>query len=91
MEMNPAQVVAGGKTTLERINEMISGGSMAGGAAPMSVGSVNVDIHIDKIEKGSYVDGLLAKISDQAADKLLFAMRNKLDNLGQRGIAYQRA
>lgn len=57
----------------------------------MSVGSVNVDIHIDKIEKGSDVDGLLAKISDQAADKLLFAMRNKLDNLGQRGIAYQRA
>lgn len=93
-EVDPANVVQGGETTLARINKLfsgMSGGSMAGGAAPMSVGSVNVDIHIDKIEKGSDVDGLLAKISDQAADKLLFAMRNKLDNLGQRGIAYQRA
>jgi len=90
-EMNPARVVQGGKTTLERINDLISGGSMAGGAAPISVGSVSVDVHIDRIEKGSDVDGLLAKISDQAADKLLFALRNKLDNLSQRGIAYQRA
>ena len=92
-EMNPAQVVAGGKTTLERINEMISGGSMRGSAAasPISVGNVNVDVHIDKIESGSDIDSLISKMSDQAADKLLFALRNKLDNLGQRGIAYQRA
>ena len=90
-EMDPARVVQGGKTTLERINDLISGGSMAGGAAPISVGSVSVDVHIDRIEKGSDVDGLLAKISDQAADRLLFALRNKLDNLSQRGIAYQRA
>jgi hypothetical protein len=90
-QITPASVVQGGKTTLERINEMVSGGSMARGAAPISVGSVSVNVHIDRIEKGSDVDGLLAKISDQAADKLLFALRNKLDNLSQRGIAYQRA
>ena len=39
-EMNPARVVQGGKTTLERINDLISGGSMRGSAAasPISVG-----------------------------------------------------
>jgi hypothetical protein len=95
-EINPASVVVGGETTLARINKIfsgISGGSVGGGAAasPVSVGSVNVDVHIDKIDSGSDIDSLISKMSDQAADKLLFALRNKLDNLGQRGIAYQRA
>ena len=87
-EMDPAQVVAGGKTTLERINEMVSGGSMAGGAAPISVGSVNIDVHIDRIEKSSDIDNLTTKIGDQAADKIIFQLRNQLEALTRRQVGY---
>lgn len=85
-EIDTAEVVAGGKTTLARITELFSNVSGSTGQqisiyAPFSV-------TIDKVQKEADIDKVIAKISTDGADKLLFALRNKLDNGQNRGTGY---
>jgi hypothetical protein len=49
-----------------------------------------VSVTIEKIEKDVDVDRLLSKIGEEFDDKLLFRVRNKLDNTSLRGIGYLR-
>lgn len=89
-EMDPARVVQGGKTTLERINEMFSRG-VAQGRQPISISApVSVSVSVDKLSSDIDIDRLAARIGSEGADKLLFALRNKLENGNTRGIGYLR-
>jgi hypothetical protein len=49
-----------------------------------------VSVQIGKIEKDVDVDKLISRIGNEGADKLLFALRNKLENGSTRGIGYLR-
>jgi len=87
---NPATVSAG-KTTLDRINEIFSGGNAYSGGQSISISApVSVSVHVDKLSSDADIERLASKIGSEGADKLLFALRNKLDNLGTRGIGYLR-
>ncbi len=90
-EMDPASVVAGGKTTLERINEMFSGGDTYQGGQSITVHApVSMAVKIEKVSSDMDIDHLISRIGNEGADKLLFALRNKLDNTSNRGIGYMR-
>lgn len=52
--------------------------------------SAPVTVHIGTIEKDVDIDRLITRIGNEGADKLLFALRNKLENGSTRGIGYLR-
>lgn len=86
-EVDPASVVTGGQTTLAKINSMVSGqsSSMQSIHAPVSVvvnvGNVSSDLDIGR---------LADRIGSEAADRLLFALRNKINGGQLRDIGYLR-
>jgi hypothetical protein len=90
-EVSPANVVAGSKTTLERISDLFSGhmGGAAGGQS-VSIQAPPVTINIARVEKDVDVDRIFEKASEEFDRKLLFRLRNSLDTLGLRGIGYLR-
>ena len=85
-EMSPAKVVQGGKTTLERINQAVAGG-LSGGLGGITV---NLSVNVDRVDSKTDLNRLIDGMSDQAADKIVFKVRNRLDRNGERGIAYLR-
>ena len=89
-EMDPASVVAGGKTTLAKINEMFSG--MPGGAGSWQPVTVNTSIivNVAKMDSKADVKALVAQLGEEFDDKLLFRIRGKLENGSTRGIGYLR-
>lgn len=86
-EIDPAQAVKGGKTTLAKINELI-------GSAPLSGQTINfspaINVQIDKISSDVDIDNLISRIANEGADRLFFAWRSRLENLANRGIGYMR-
>ena len=89
--MDPARVVAGGKTTLARINEMFSGGSASSLASPaITIQAPPVHISIGRVEKDVDVDRLFERAGDEFDRKLLFRLRNSLNTMGLRDIGYMR-
>jgi hypothetical protein len=90
-QVNPADVVLGGETTLEKINRMFSGTPGSSGNAEMpAINGPLVSVQIGKIEKDVDIDRLITRIGAEGADKLLFALRNKMENGSTRGIGYLR-
>jgi len=90
-EMDPARVVAGGKTTLARINEMFSGGSPSSLASPaITIQAPPVHISIGRVEKDVDVDRLFERAGEEFDRKLLFRLRNSLNTMGLRDIGYMR-
>lgn len=87
-EMTPASAIRGGETTLAKINRMASSPSLGSGQS-ITV-HVSNDVHIDKIEKDVDVDRLVSKMGGDLGDKLVFALRNRLDGTQLRGISYLR-
>ena len=82
-EVTPASVVQGGMTTLERINNIVGSQSqsMNGGnnSGPQSAPvTINLNFHVDKIER------------EVDIDRLLFRARNDLDKMFLRGIGVLR-
>ncbi len=88
-QIDSAEVVRGGETTLEKINRIVSGTSFGAGQT-IIVHAPPVSIHIDKIENQVDVDRLISKLGEEFDDKLLFRLRNKLDNHNTRAIGYLR-
>ncbi len=88
-QVTPATVVSGGETTLEKINRMFFGREQAGGQQSLNA-LVTVNVNVAKIEKDVDVDRLISRIGNEGADKLLFALRNKMENGSTRGIGYLR-
>jgi len=89
-EVEPARVVAGGKTTLARITELISAGRSAVGGPSITIQAPPVNINIGRIEKDVDVDRLFDRASDEFDRKLLFKLRNSLNAMGLRDIGYLR-
>ncbi|NPV61335.1 MAG: hypothetical protein HPY61_01670 [Methanotrichaceae archaeon] len=90
-EVSPAQVVSGGKTTLARINEIFSGEVRSAGGQTINLNpEVNLNVRIDKVSSDVDIDHLISRIGNEGADKLLFILRSKLDNMSSRGIGYMR-
>jgi hypothetical protein len=90
-EMDPARVVAGGKTTLARINEMFSGGSASPLASPtITIQAPPVNINIGRVEKDVDIDRLFKRAGEEFDRKLLFRLRNSLNTMGLRDIGYMR-
>lgn len=88
-EVTPARAIVGAKTTLERINEMFSG--ISAGGQPININAqVSVPVSIGKVDSNLDIDRLVNRIGNEGADKLLFALRNKMDNGSTRGIGYLR-
>jgi len=85
-----AEVAIGEKTTLAKINEMFAGASGAGGQSVSISAPVTVHVTVDKVASDIDIDRLAARIGSEGADKLLFALRNKMDNGSTRGIGYLR-
>jgi len=89
-EVSPADVTVGGKTTLEKINDIFSGGSISGqGGQPISISSP-ITVNVAKMDGKADVKALVAQLGEEFDDKLLFRIRNKLDNTSTRSIAYMR-
>ncbi|MCX8207827.1 MAG: hypothetical protein N3G75_08370 [Methanothrix sp.] len=87
-EVAPARVVSGGKTVLERFTERVVGSR---GPEPVHISApVSVNVEIGSVSSDLDLDRLAHRLGSEAADKLLFALRNKLDNLYNRNIAYMR-
>ena len=86
-----ADVAVGKETTLAKINKMFSGasGGVSGGGTNIN-GPFNVYVQIDTVEKDADIDKVISRIGNEGADKLLFALRNKLENGSTRGIGYLR-
>jgi len=90
-EVDPAQVVAGGKTTLAQINELFSRGSdIRSEQANQVSASVNVQVSIGKVDSDMDIDRLAHRIGTEGAEKLLFAIRNRINTAGGRDIGYMR-
>ena len=88
-QVNPADVVLGGETTLEKINRMFSGAAGSGGGQTIHA-PISLTVVIEKVEKAVDVDQIISRIGNEGADKLLFALRNKMENGSTRGIGYLR-
>jgi hypothetical protein len=88
-QVNPADVVLGGETTLEKINKMFSGAAGSGGGQTIHA-PISLTVVIEKVEKAVDVDQIISRIGNEGADKLLFALRNKMENGSTRGIGYLR-
>jgi hypothetical protein len=88
-EVNPANVVAGGKTTLERINEMFSGARGNTGGQSISI-SAPITVQVGSVDSSIDLERALEKAGDEFDRKLLFRLRNQLDNGNTRGIGYLR-
>jgi hypothetical protein len=86
-EMDPARVVSGGKTTLARINELVGDGQ--GGSQVVVHAPVSVSITA-QLSGNMDIDRLATRIGSEGADKLLFALRNKLNSGQLRDIGYMR-
>jgi len=87
-EVAPARVVSGGKTVLERFTERAV---LSPAAEPIHISApVTVHVEVGNVSSELDLDRLAHRLGTEAADKLLFALRNKLDNLYNRNIAYMR-
>lgn len=86
-EVSPANVVAGGKTTLARINEMVGGGSSN---SQSIYAPVTVQVSIGKVDSDLDIGRLADRIGTEGADRLIFALRNKLNSGQLRDIGYLR-
>ncbi|MFA5378342.1 MAG: hypothetical protein WC455_21490 [Dehalococcoidia bacterium] len=86
-----AATVETGKTTLSRINEIFAerGSQLVGGGQSISI-SAPISIHVDKIDSSVDLETALAKAGDEFDRKLLFRLRNSLENGSTRGIGYLR-
>lgn len=89
-EISPASVTAGGKTTLERINEIFSGGRVSGGQSINFAPVTTIILDIDQIDSDIDLERALAKAGDEFDRKLLFRLRNGLDSTSLRGLGYLR-
>jgi len=87
-EVDRAKVVAGGKTTLEKITDMFRSGGRTG--SNINVGSTVINLNVDKISSDVDLEKALAKAGDEFDRKLIFRLRNSLDDTGFRGISYLR-
>lgn len=87
-EIDKAQVVSGGKTTLERITDMFRSGGTGG--ANINVGPTTINLNVDKISSDIDLEKALDKAGSEFDRKLIFRLRNLLDDTGLRGIAYLR-
>jgi hypothetical protein len=88
-EVDPARVVAGGKTTLERISELVQGRNL--GTSGISINApVSVQISVDKLDSNMDIERLAHRIGTDGANKLMFALRNGLNNGQLRDIGYLR-
>lgn len=74
-EVDPANVVRGGKTTLARINEMVGSGFGGGGGIVNNI-SMPVTLNVDRVSSDMDFDRML----NRASDKLLFNLRNELEH-----------
>ncbi len=83
-----AEVAIGEKTTLAKINEMFAGASGAGGQSVSISAPVTVHVTVDKVASDIDIDRLAARIGSEGADKLLFALRGKLNSGQLRDIGY---
>ncbi len=88
-QVNPADVVVGGETTLGKINRMFSGAPGPGGGQTIHA-PISLTVVIEKVEKTADIDQIISRIGNEGADKLLFALRNKMENGSTRGIGYLR-
>jgi hypothetical protein len=89
-EVDPAQVVQGGKTTLAKINEMFAGMSGTGaGGQPITV-NAPITLNVAKIDSSVDLEKALAKAGEEFDRKLLFRLRNSLEGGSTRGIGYLR-
>jgi hypothetical protein len=88
-EVNPAKVVVGGKTTLEKINDMFLGGAVSRQSI-MFAPNTTININVDKINSDVDLEKAIAKAGDEFDRKLLFRLRGALDSTSTRGIGYLR-
>ncbi|OPX77821.1 MAG: hypothetical protein A4E45_01765 [Methanosaeta sp. PtaB.Bin039] len=88
-EIAPASVVAGGRTVLEELTGLISGGR--GGGQPIAISApVSVHVEVGQVSSDLDIERLATRIGREAADKLMFGLRTGLDNTSLRAIAYMR-
>ena len=88
-EVNPAKVVVGGKTTLEKINDMFLGGAVSRQSI-MFAPNTTININVDKINSDVDLEKAIAKAGDEFDRKLLFRLRGALESTSMRGIGYLR-
>lgn len=90
-EMDPASVVAGGETTLQRINKMFSGmsGSSMGSGQAINI-NAPISIQVEKMDSNTDIQAVASKLGEEFDRRLLFRLRGDLDNLSRRSIGYDR-
>ena len=87
-EIDNASVVADGQTVLSKINESFSTGSSGEGAG-INV-NAPITVNIGTVSKDVDIDRLIDRIGNEGADRLVFALRSRLDSASMRGIGYLR-
>lgn len=87
-QIDNASVVADGQTVLSKINESFSTGSSGEGAG-INV-NAPITVNIGTVSKDVDIDRLIDRISNEGADRLVFALRSRLDSTSLRGIGYMR-
>lgn len=88
-EIDSAATVEKGETVLSRINALVGRGGGAGSGHIINV-NLHQEINASAISSDVDINRLISRISDEGADRLIFALRNKLDNMSSRGIGYMR-
>lgn len=98
-EVVPARVVSGARTVLEKlliesptVSAYLSGGHhVYPGAQGVTINApVTVNVSVDSVSSNIDLERMAHRLGTEAADKLLFALRERLDNLYNRNIAYMR-
>lgn len=88
-QIDNASVVADGDTTLSRINKMVASGGQGDAGTGISA-SAHITVNIGTVSKDVDIDRLIDRIGNEGADRLVFALRSRLDSTSSRGIAYLR-